>query len=133
MSEQTKQALETFVQKILSLAESSTDFAVEQIPLVVQEWLTWMAVEHAMWVVFQLSIPVAAYLLVGKVGRIIYEEEDETKDAEILAITRVIRIVAAAVLGTMFGLAAMWNLTVVVKVWLAPRVVVLEKFADLVR
>lgn len=120
MSDATKQALEQFVQKMLSGAEQAGEFAVEQAPLLVQEWLRWQVVDNAMALVVFAALAWAAW----RFFRVARRWDDEA--AQVVGCVAAVAAVAA-------GLAALESMFSLVKVLVAPRVVVLEKFMELVR
>jgi len=124
MDEITKKALEEFVQKMLSAVEQGATFTAEQAPLVVQEWLRWQMVE---------ALVIATILLILSVGSSLFsrwcwsnKRKDPTSDWEFGGVF---------LIGTAIGFA-LFSLVVymgALKIYLAPRVVVLEKFVALLK
>jgi heme/copper-type cytochrome/quinol oxidase subunit 2 len=120
VSEQTKQALEQFVQKMLAGAEQAGAFAVEQTPLLVQEWLRWQLVSSLLMAIV-LVVPTLVLLFVGwRYRQSIWEDEHPLP-------------VFAFVLSLIPGVAMAVNIIHATKVYIAPRVVILEMFAHLVQ
>jgi hypothetical protein len=121
MDEATKQALNAFVQKMIASAEQAGSFAVEQTPLLVQEWLRWQLWES---VLIAVAAFVVAVVLAVITRRLLYRDDwDDFMPFQILA-----GIGAVIASGVAFQHAAL-----ALKVFVAPRVVILEKFMDLVR
>lgn len=123
MNEATKQALEQFVTKMLAAAEQGATWTADQAPLVVQEWLRWQLVNSALWAVVLVAITVAIFIKTLPWAR--RERHDDVDHAVAWAF-----YVAAQ--GMTFIVAAIW-VEALLKVTLAPRVVVLEKFMSLVK
>lgn len=127
MDETTKQALGEFVEKMLKAAESGATWTAEQAPLVVQEWLRWKMAEA----VVTASVLVVVFC-VGIVAAVASWRNwsDWCADDDLL---HIIATAAVAVAGIIAGANSVWWIMLALKVWLAPRVVILEKFADLVK
>ena len=120
MNEATKQAIEQFIQKILAGAEAAGNFTTEQTPLLVQEWLRWQIVDSAFWLVVGLVILAVSLLTWKRSWKISFDED--------------IPLIVANFTGVLLGsLMTVTNTFDLIKVLVAPRVVLLEKFADLVR
>lgn len=122
MDETTQKALNEFVQQIISVAQTGAQWTTEQAPLVVQEWLQWQLTEAlllgCLGVVMLVFAPAAAYRA--------YRWLDETEGLGIIAgVVALFSMVLGVILSSQFLLA--------LKVYVAPRVVVLEKFAELVK
>ena len=124
MDEITKKALEEFVQKMLSAVEQGATFTAEQAPLVVQEWLRWQMVE---------ALVIATILLILSVGSSLFsrwcwsnKRKDPTRDWEFGSVF----LIGAAIGFALFSLVVYME---ALKIYLAPRVVVLEKFVDLLK
>lgn len=124
MSDDTRAALEQFVQQMLRAAEQGATWTVEQAPLVVQEWLRWQLIEALFLgclgvgvLVFAAAAAYRAYRWSGDYG---------TEGLGIAAgIVALFSMVLGVVMSSQFLLA--------LKVYVAPRVVVLEKFAELLK
>lgn len=128
MDEATKQALGEFVQKMLSAVERSADWTSQQAPLVVQEWLRWQMAEALLWAAFQIAVAITIPLMVHRIILAITEGDKYAASG-----ARIGRMVASGITLVVFGIPATFNLLVALQVYLAPRVVVLEKFAQLVK
>lgn len=139
MNEATKQALEQFVTKMLAAAEQGAGWSAEQAPLLVQEWLRWQLVD-ALIVVVASALVIGAAVVSGKKAlaglRGEATREDRLRhgydDSDPLpyVLWLVFGAIAPCALGLLMFLA---SASTAVKVTIAPRVVVLEKFAELVR
>jgi len=124
MNDATKQALEQFVTKMLSAAEQGASWTADQAPLLVQEWLRWQLVNSALWALVFVAITtlIAIRMLPwAKRG----EERDEFEFGAAWVSYSVVQLLT-------FIAAAVW-VESLLKVLIAPRVVVLEKFADLIK
>lgn len=126
MDEATKQALNQFVAKMLSAAEQSATWTADQAPLVIQEWLRWELIINAVWSGIWLGAFVAVWMASAKM--IVLGNSDHGDD-DIIAAAWVIRVI----FGVVFcGLSIGYALDSM-KVYAAPKVVVLEYFASLVK
>ena len=126
MNETTQQALEQFVQKMLTAAEQGGSWTAEQAPLVVQEWLRWQMVSAAGAAAILLALcGVAA----GLSRYCVVLARRDPREAEVNWSIAAMTAVIAVIIG-LFSLIPIWR---GIKVYIAPRVVVLEKFADLIK
>lgn len=119
MDEATKQALNEFIQKIIAGAE----LAVGHAPVLVQEWLRWQLIRVSVATAIFFALSLAAFLLARFAKR--YKDEHPYSDAEV-------GVVFGLVISIGFGLLTIGSCLDIVKVLVAPSVVILEKFASLV-
>lgn len=126
MDEATKQAIGAFVQKMLAAAENGANWTAEQAPLVVQEWLLWQMVEAGIWALAGLiSGCVAVWLTYWMVPK--WDKWDRTCNPMAFMAP------AGVAICGIFAIVGITAISSLLKLWLAPRVVILEKFADLVK
>lgn len=126
MDEATKQALNAFVQQMITAAQDSAKWTTEQAPLVVQEWLQWRLAEHVITAVALVVLLVAVWRLSK---HLIVMRVDIDGDPIPLFVGWLLRVAA----GGFLGAALFSNVLSAAKVYLAPRVVVLEQFISLVK
>lgn len=124
MDETTQKALNEFVQQVISAAQTGAQWTAEQAPLVVQEWLQWQLTEALLLGCLGVVVLVFAAAAAYRAAR--WSGDYETEGlAVITGVVAAISIAAGATLSSHFLVA--------LKVYVAPRVVVLEKFAELVK
>lgn len=124
MSEQTRQALEAYIQKIIALADKTTDFAADQFPLLVQEWLRWYAAESILFIVVSIPFVIAPVVIRRRYLR----SQSEPSDDDVFG-SAVLAFFATVIP----FLAFTNNLWALVKVTVAPRVVLVQEFVNLVK
>lgn len=118
MDPKTKEQLNLFVQKMIDLADKGVDFSVEQIPLVVQEWLNWQAAEAMLFLALGVFIWIVTRIIFVKVREGMKGSGDEGVEW--------IPAMIGTVIGTIVIFANAYHL---IKVLVAPRVVLVEEFA----
>ena len=121
MDETTKQALNTFVQQMIVAAQDSAKWTADQAPLVVQEWLRWQLAQSVVVALWFLGAAIALAVLSRR-----WFKNDNIWPETPLPLFSSFMAVGAFLL-------AMGNTLDALKVWLAPRVVVLEQFISLVK
>lgn len=114
MNDETKAQLNAFVQKILDYASKGADFSAEQVPLLVQEWLKWQAAEAAVMLIVFFIIFVGFVIATKKMW------------AEKYLPAQGLTMIGAVIV----GVRMIYHLLILVKVMIAPRVVIVEKFAE---
>lgn len=113
-----KEKLIEHLDEIEELVRSGAAFTAEQPPLLVTELLTYYTVYHALWTVFcLLAIPFTIYA-----GRRLYSYDEDT-------IILIILVGLAALAVSIVGLFE--NLSMLLKVTLAPRLFLLETIQNL--
>lgn len=144
MSPETQKALEAFVMQIIEAAKSGAAWTSEQTPLLVQEWLQWQLTSALMtliiWGSFLLIFWLFAFQFIpnwcyavefnGRVDR--SDQVERAKSSKVTA--RVIGCVVAGVVSipTLIG-GIIPSLMLTLKVLVAPRVVVFEKFLEVLK
>ena len=121
MSDATKQALEQFVTKMLAAAEQGASWTADQAPLLVQEWLRWQLASSLALGIATLVLGLACVVVTWKLC--VHKYWDD-----LVPLQAIPAIVAFALLG-----ASGHHVLLAIKVYVAPRVVVLEKFAELIK
>lgn len=120
-----KEQATLLLQKLIETAIQTGEFIKEQVPLVVQELITYHLVYAAVWCIIWATVAVLVLLGARKFIRLANEEEDS-------------EYYIPAVLMIVFGTGpATWAsvtfLLDVVKLWLAPRVWLIEYASQLVK
>lgn len=137
MDEKLKEQGIAYLSKMLNQLEKGTDFVVEQTPLVVQEYLTWSLWESVILSVF-LIIPIF-------VGWVVYhywwkaaKEWDLPSyscgfDQGTRTVSRVVAIVINWAATIILSINSIMYVLQAVKIWLAPRVFLIEQLAQFVK
>lgn len=125
MSDETRKALEQFALQIVDAAKAGGQWTTEQAPLLVQEWLRWQLAEAVIFMVMFTSIATA----LGLFSKYCWKQYEEGYHYNDWNISGTFLAIGCGV----FALLTFVPLLQVVKVLVAPRVVVLEKFMELVR
>lgn len=135
MDETTQKALNEFVQQIISAAQTGAQWTVEQAPLVVQEWLRWQMAEAilssvgsllilgGLWFVALKSVPHLVYAWAAS-----YCKEDDRDGAKLLG-----ACISIIISFMVVSIVTFPNILTAFKVWISPRVIVLEKFSELIK
>lgn len=122
MDEATKKALNEFVQQMITAAQTGAQWTADQAPLLVQEWLRWQLVSSILYAM--VLILIGAVLLYATVKMIRGgKDKDYYMPGPLFT-----GIGAVFVFVPAFG-----HIMQAVKVYVAPRVVVIEQFIHLVR
>ena len=122
MSKELQAALTELLQKTLTGVEKAGDFAVEQAPLVVQEYLAWGFWSSAFWAT-ALLIPVVIYAFqLRRFCRWAWDNSDS--DAEVLPVICTIAAVVVAGIGLSF-------VSDMIQIAVAPRVYIIEQLKAL--
>ena len=123
MDEELKLKMLEYLQEIEKSAGQVTDFAIEQTPLVIQEFLAW----HIAGGVLAIIVSVIG-IVVGIVAcRLVLRNMAEGQD-------KALAFMLAGVMTFLpFSIIGCINVAKVTKAIVAPRVVVLEKISDLVK
>lgn len=110
--------LRAMLELLLGALKSTSDFAIEQAPLVLREMLWWSAGEAVLWMVVFLTIAAVIHFKLAPLVA-------ETAEAELAAPwLRFLSIgVALAAVG--------FNGATLLKIWLAPRLFLVERIAAL--
>jgi hypothetical protein len=132
MNEQLKEQLVKFLGAILTGIEKGADFAIEQAPLVVQEYVAWQRVTTTVWLLVGAILIVAALRVTfWRALPAILElcRQAREKHNSVPESAYVPHGVALALSGVGFivgAIATAENLTYCLKAWFAPRILVIE-------
>lgn len=142
MTPETKQALEAFVLQIIDAAKTGATWTAEQTPLLVQEWLKWEytrsviniglagVVLFVLWALVLIIIPRIVYWdsKASDYGYRRDRADDEAKSSRWIG-----SLIAGIITLLILLLPVADELKYVYKLHTAPRVVVFEKFIELVK
>ena len=125
MNEELQQRLKKYMDFIESSVKETGDFVIEQSPLVIQEFLSWYFYSHLFFlivsVVFGLIfISIAFYALKGPII-------NDNDDVDIIA------TIAVCIFSIISILSILYNSYNLIKVTVAPRLVILEKISELIQ
>ena len=123
-----EEILNTFVAEMTKLLQSGSEFVVEQMPIVCQEVLQFRLVTGLIGTAIGLGLIMGGIILARKTKQMCKNIED-SEDREILTTTSYIVSGLACLIGNVPFLI---NGTTVLKVLIAPRLYLLEYFANLV-
>lgn len=138
MDEDLKKALLDTLNDARSAAEQGKDFVLEQAPRVVQEYIAYMRIEStilsallALWVVAVL----VAWVVVFRRGPYWSANAtgESTPSAGDYAFVRGLGSFLAICFLIMGGLLGGKSVSTCIKAWVAPRVLIIEKAADLIK
>jgi uncharacterized membrane protein len=121
-----QERLSKYLDKIEESAQKFGDFAEVEIPQTIREWLTWIVIEHSCYAVMFLISAIFIFVLLGRAINCIKEIE---KDLEGRAMVWVIRVVLTSTL-LFFCIK---NTMEAVKPIVSPRLVIVEKAAEIVK
>jgi hypothetical protein len=129
MKEQLENALSTLIIKATSGAEKMSDFLVDEIPEVLTQLLMWHGISSLVYFILSLTIMILIYPITSKLWKeIIRLDEGGCTDA---AIGLSLFSIGSAICLFIF-LSKITNLTWL-KIWLAPKVWLIEYAATLVK
>lgn len=129
METEAKEVLAQLVQRALDGVDAAVEFSQQQVPEVVEQLLMWHAIESVIWGAIGLAM-FAVYPAIFKVLKRVAKKEDEIRGD----------FLGAAILG---GLGSFFYLVVAIlfagrlitafKIWLAPKLYLLEYGVSLVK
>lgn len=128
VSDDVRERVMRYMDAIEATASDAGEFVTEQMPLVAQEYLQWLWLDAVI-----TAAAMAAVVMVAVIGCIfawVHTRNAYTRDDEEL---RTFSLTVTAVVGIFFGGLAVAYALDAVKVSVAPRVVLLEKVAELVK
>ena len=132
MSDELKTALTAFVQQIIAAAKDGASWTAEQSPMVVQEWLRWQIVSGFTIAAVTTVMTAICLRVAWKIHRWVQDEKsDPYNDDNMLAYIPAAALVIICVV-TWFEATAP-ALMSATKALIAPRVVVLERFMELLK
>lgn len=126
MNEQTTQLINDILQKGIKAAEVTGNFAIEQTPEVIQQLLAWKFTLSLMSFLLGVAIFIAAPIITHKVwhkSRRYYKEQNSYEDLTPLSLL----ILVVGMVGIIF-IDLTW-----LKIWIAPKLFLLEYAASLVK
>lgn len=131
MDEQFKAKLLSYMDKVEAGLQKGADFAEQEIPLAIQEWLMWLAVERFSYAAAFLG----GAIVVGVMARKLWRQDFSVFDAAGGITFRASRIASLAlwlIFPILMAASFTWAMSGV-KVLVAPRVVLVEEVAKLVK
>lgn len=127
MNEQLQETINVILSKALSIAETTGDFLAEQVPEVVTQLLVWHAVESA--ITFFLGLALVLVWLLYLVPFIIRAIKGNDEDAQVVAIfVGILGGIPSLIVIPIFLSDIVW-----LKIWVAPKLYLLEYAASLVK
>lgn len=131
MSDELKTALTVFVQQIIAAAKDGASWTAEQAPMVVQEWLRWQVVSGFTVAAVTTVMTVICLRVAWGIHRWVRDGERRPyDDRELTYIPAAVLVVAGVLAWFEAALPALMDAT---KALIAPRVVVLERFMELLK
>ena len=128
------EALADLIVKTTSAAEKTTDFLLAEVPDVTHQLLLYKMVENSVSLLFIVAFYVAAYKVCKKPVSLFNKEIDKDildQDASIMfAVPMGLLIVAAT--SIIFLFVAYNKVAAILKIWLAPKIYLIEYAANLV-
>lgn len=114
--------------KAIELGTKTGDFVVEQAPEVIRQLLAWNMAQHLVWLSIQIIFITAFAWMIKNIwnGIGIKEENNEEVDGGWIFI--IMFMVIANIIATLF---AIYNLLQVIKIWIAPKIWLIEYAAQL--
>lgn len=131
MDEQFKAKLLSYMDKVEAAAQKVSDFAETEVPEAIKEWLTWLCVERFS---YAAAFLVGA-VVVGVVARKLWRQDFSVFDDAAGITFRASRIASLAlwlIFPILMAASFTWAMSGV-KVLVAPRVVLVEEVAKLVK
>lgn len=123
MNEEVQSRLIMYLDKLEEFAKSGVDLAVDQIPQVLQEYVTHARTESTIGVVVGATFLVVALICAIKLTRFDFSRPPNAKATVLLS---------GAVVGVMLSIPILsMNIQVCIKSWVAPRVLLLEKLNEM--
>ena len=119
MNKELEQCLMQFVSKALDVANKGIDTAGEQIPMILQEIIQWQLFSAIGFLVLFTTISITGFALSCFLYRK-YKQADQDVDDLFTA------IISALVSLLFFGASLLYNLPTIIKVLVAPRLVIIE-------
>lgn len=126
MNEQLQQELVAWLVSLRETGQSASNFAIEQAPLTVREYITWQRTEATVWVIGALIVIVVACAIFRRALRRPMDAEGYTGVALLIMAPS-----GACVLAGITVFCA--NLSWLLQAWMAPRVLVLQWIASLLK
>lgn len=128
MNEELEKRLEKYLETLESTITQASDFAIEQTPLVVQEYLSWIFWSNIFLFALNIIIIIFCIFLMFKL-RFVMAKNMDTDIAVGFQILCFIMSSVGIILGFIFSAVSLYY---AIKVAVAPRVVLLEKISELI-
>jgi heme/copper-type cytochrome/quinol oxidase subunit 2 len=130
MSESTKQALEAFVLQVIEAAKNGATWTAEQTPLLVQEWLRWQLWENALYFAFFIILGISLVFLARYSAK---RHQEGQEGQRYYDGSWMVGIILGTIFACLTVILAASFVPSIIKILVAPRVVVFEKFIELVK
>lgn len=108
------------------VTEKSVDFAMEQIPDIIHQLLLWKAADAVIGIIAMLILIVIFFKFLPKVQAFAKEDRDP---ASLILYS----VFGGAVLLVFPAIAIFWNVSLILKIWLAPKIYLIEYVSELVK
>lgn len=128
MNDEINQRIVSYLDAIESTASTAGEFVAEQTPLVAQEYLAWYFYSSLMASAFCLVVMLVTAYAIKKVYRLLVP-----KGGDLSQHPEVTLLLFPAILLVLSCFFAVYNASYAVKVCVAPRIVLLEKAAELAK
>lgn len=131
MTPETQKALEAFVIQIMDTAKSGAAWTAEQTPLLVQEWLQWQLAEATISLIifYIFAALLAVFAVISQRKHQAGIDSPKYYDGS----WAVGIILGWSGAGAVFFITSVTLIPAIVKVWIAPRVIVFEKFMEILK
>ena len=130
MNEQAKEILAQMLQRVLDGVDTVSEFAAQEVPIVVEQLLMWHMVESFIRGSLGLAMAVGYYFLITRVAKPCAEKELQMS-ADRFGTFPVTFFASIVYPPITFILLSDW--LTVVKIWIAPKLYLLEYGASLVK
>ena len=130
MSDELKTALTAFVQQIIAAAKDGASWTAEQAPMVVQEWLRWQVVSGFALAAVTTVLTGICLRVAWKIHCWVQGKRQPYDDRELAYIPAGVLVLLGVAAWFTAALPALMDAT---KALIAPRVVVLERFMELLK
>lgn len=126
MNPEIQQHLISYIDKLEGLAKQGADFAADQIPLVLQEYILYQQLSTTVSLVGSLLLFISALIVLRTGYKALLQDEHLRNPA------RWMPFLFVGVLGCIFfPIGILSSVDPCIKVWTAPRVVLIEKLNEL--
>jgi len=119
---------ERYADKAEEVAGKAVDFAKKEVPQVINEYLRWKMVDH----IFSIAYPMFFLIVSFTTICLFYKKADTDNPNFHLAVT-IAGCVGTLIFSIHTLLSLFYDLPVILQIWLAPRVYLLERINDFIR
>lgn len=128
MNEQANEILAKLMQRALDGVDSAVEFSQQQIPDIVQQLLTWKAIESGISMLVFVAIIIGMLIGWRKVIKFVknYDTDDSEEIGAIYGLSVLASVIIILISSCFFDLV--W-----LKIWLAPKLYLLEYGASLIK